>query len=69
MTKRAFVTVSMILLGVLASARSQAQPLWAQAVGGGCVPDSATINAKNYETAGFGVRFSPTGTGDRKSVV
>jgi hypothetical protein len=51
----------MILFGW--SQRSEASPLWAQAVGAGCVPDSATINAHLYETAGFGVRFAPNATG------
>jgi len=32
-------------------------------VGGACVPDSATVRAGVYETAGFGVRFSGNGTG------
>ena len=31
-------------------------------IGGACVPDSATIRAGLYETAGFGVRFG-SGTG------
>jgi hypothetical protein len=36
------------------------QPEYSKAVppiGGTCVPDSATIRAAHYETAGFGVRF------------
>jgi hypothetical protein len=32
-------------------------------VGGACVPDSATVRAGVYETAGFGVRFSGNSTG------
>ncbi len=31
-------------------------------IGGACVPDSATVRAGLYETAGFGVRFG-SGTG------
>jgi hypothetical protein len=32
-------------------------------IGGTCVPDSATIRAGHYETAGFGVRFSGISVG------
>jgi hypothetical protein len=32
-------------------------------IGGGCVPDSATIRAGVYETRGFGVGFSGNNTG------
>jgi hypothetical protein len=32
-------------------------------VGGACVPDSATVRADVYETAGFGIRFSGNGIG------
>jgi hypothetical protein len=32
-------------------------------VGGACVPDSATVRAGVYETAGFGVRFGGNGAG------
>jgi hypothetical protein len=32
-------------------------------IGGTCVPDSATIRAGQYETAGFGVRFSGNSVG------
>jgi hypothetical protein len=32
-------------------------------VGGACVPDSATVRAGVYETAGFGIRFSGNGIG------
>ena len=38
--------------------RAHADPVWAARVGGTCVPDSATIRAGQYETAGFGVRFA-----------
>lgn len=51
-----------ICASLFTASRAHAQ-FFAQAVGGGCVPDSATIAAHNYETAGFGVRFSSTGTG------
>jgi hypothetical protein len=37
---------------------------WRQTpIGGTCVPDSATIRAGQYETAGFGVRFSGNSVG------
>jgi hypothetical protein len=32
-------------------------------IGGACVPDSATVRAGVYETAGFGVRFGGNGIG------
>jgi hypothetical protein len=32
-------------------------------IGGTCVPDSATIRAGHYETAGFGVRFGGSSIG------
>ena len=32
-------------------------------IGGTCVPDSATVRAGVYETAGFGIRFGGNGTG------
>jgi hypothetical protein len=32
-------------------------------VGGACVPDSTTVRAGVYETAGFGIRFSGNSTG------
>ena len=40
-----------------------AGPAFADNVGGTCVPDSATIRAGVYETAGFGVRFSGASIG------
>lgn len=41
-----------------------AGPVFADEVGGTCVPDSATIRAGNYETAGFGVRFGGNSVGN-----
>jgi hypothetical protein len=38
-------------------------PVWAAHVGGTCVPDSATVRAGLYETAGFGVRFGGSSVG------
>ena len=38
--------------------------VWAAHVGGTCVPDSATIRAGHYETAGFGVRFGGNSVGN-----
>lgn len=43
--------------------RGEAEPVWASRIGGTCVPDSATIRAGNYETAGFGVRFGGNSVG------
>jgi hypothetical protein len=40
-----------------------ATPVFADNVGGTCVPDSATIRAGQYETAGFGVRFGGDSVG------
>jgi hypothetical protein len=37
---------------------AHAAAVWASHVGGTCVPSSATIKAGQYETAGFGVRFT-----------
>src|SRR5690242_8680015 len=37
---------------------AHADAVWASHVGGTCVPTSATIKAGQYETAGFGMRFS-----------
>jgi hypothetical protein len=41
-----------------------AGPVFAENVGGTCVPDSATIRAGHYETAGFGVRFGGDSVGN-----
>ena len=43
--------------------RTRAGFVWASHVGGTCVPDSATIRAGQYETAGFGVRFGGNSVG------
>ena len=40
-----------------------AGPVLADNVAGTCVPDSATIRAGHYETAGFGVRFGGNSVG------
>jgi hypothetical protein len=40
-----------------------AGPVLADNVAGTCVPDSATIRAGHYETAGFGVRFGGISVG------
>lgn len=48
-----------ILLTVALAGRAEAEPV----IGGTCVPDSATIRLGLHETAGFGVRFSGTHTG------
>jgi hypothetical protein len=45
-----------LAVGFIDGARADA--VWASHVGGTCVPTSATIKAGQYETAGFGVRFS-----------
>jgi hypothetical protein len=55
-----------ILLFVLAiefTPAAKAGPIWAAHVGGTCVPDSATVRAGLYETAGFGVRFGGNSVG------
>ena len=43
--------------------RDSTGPVFADNVGGTCVPDSATIRAGQYETAGFGVRFGGDSVG------
>jgi hypothetical protein len=47
-----------VVLAVGFGDSAHADPVWAAHVGGTCVPTSATIKAGQYETAGFGVRFS-----------
>jgi hypothetical protein len=49
-------------IGLSDGARGQTY-VWASHVGGTCVPDSATIRSAQYETAGFGVRFSGNSVG------
>jgi hypothetical protein len=52
-----------LCLHFLTTADSKAQDVdLTDVIGGACVPDSATIRAGLYETAGFGVRFG-SGTG------
>lgn len=52
------LTTLAFVLAVGFSGSAQADAVWASHVGGTCVPDSATIRAGKYETAGFGVRFA-----------
>jgi hypothetical protein len=60
---RAFKLILLLLvLGVGDSAHAL-DDLPVPPVGGTCVPDSATIRAGHYETAGFGVRFSGVSIG------
>jgi hypothetical protein len=42
---------------------AHADDYWVPPIGGTCVPDSATVRAGVYETAGFGVRFSGNSIG------
>jgi hypothetical protein len=52
-----------LCLHFLTTADSKAQDVdLTDVIGGACVPDSATVRAGLYETAGFGVRFG-SGTG------
>jgi len=61
---RAFkLTILAFVLAVGFGDSAQAGPVWASHVGGTCVPDSATIRAGHYETAGFGVRFGGNSVG------
>jgi hypothetical protein len=46
----------------LATAAKAEDRDFTQLIGGACIPDSATVRAGLYETAGFGVRFG-SGTG------
>jgi hypothetical protein len=55
------VLVFILAIGYVDSVH--ADPVWAARVGGTCVPDSATIRAGHYETAGFGVRFGGASVG------
>jgi hypothetical protein len=52
------LTILTFVLAVCCGDSAHADPVWAARVGGTCVPDSATIRAGQYETAGFGVRFA-----------
>lgn len=52
------LTILTFLLAVRFGGSAHADAVWASHVGGTCVPDSATIQAGKYETAGFGVRFA-----------
>src|SRR3954453_7212296 len=52
-----------LLLATGFSQAGHADAVWASRVGGTCIPDSATVKAGNYETAGFGVRFGGTSVG------
>ena len=59
-------TLTILAFAALAlglSDNAHADPVWAAHVGGTCVPDSATIRASLYETAGFGVRFGGNSVG------
>ena len=58
-----YPTVLAFVLAVGLVQQGAAEPVWASRVGGTCIPDSATIRAGNYETAGFGVRFSGNSVG------
>jgi hypothetical protein len=57
------LAISAFVLSVGFNGSAQSDPVWAQHVGGTCVPDSATIRAGYYETAGFGVRFGGDSVG------
>ena len=58
------VTLSAFVLALGFGDSAHAQDfVWASHVGGTCVPDSATIRAGQYETAGFGVRFGGNSVG------
>ena len=58
------VTLSAFVLALGFGHSAHAQDfVWASHVGGTCVPDSATIRAGQYETAGFGVRFGGNSVG------
>ena len=52
------LTILAFVLAVGSIDTAHADAVWASHVGGTCVPSSATIKAGQYETAGFGVRFS-----------
>jgi hypothetical protein len=61
---RAFkLTILAFALALGLGDNAHADPVWATHVGGTCVPDSATIRAGQYETAGFGVRFGGNNVG------
>jgi hypothetical protein len=52
------LTILSFVLAAGFGGSAHADAVWASHVGGTCVPDSATIRAAKYETAGFGVRFA-----------
>jgi hypothetical protein len=65
MTTRHVVASVALALSVLFLARvnsAQASDV-TDLIGGACVPDSATVRAGVYETAGFGIRFGGNGIG------
>ncbi len=62
MTTRYFPAGFALCLLILAIADSARAADVTDVIGGACVPDSATVRAGLYETAGFGVRFG-SGTG------
>ena len=51
------LTILAFGLALAVSDSAQARTFGVEPVGGTCVPDSATVRADQYETAGFGVRF------------
>ena len=58
-----------LCLHFLTTADSKAQDVdLTDVIGGACVPDSATIRAGLYETAGFGVRSAAARAGSGCSV-
>jgi hypothetical protein len=61
MTIRHVVTAFVLAMCTLAAVLSNSAQ--ADNIGGTCVPDSATVRAGVYETAGFGIRFAGNATG------
>jgi hypothetical protein len=61
MTIRHVVTAFVLAVCTLAAVLSNSAQ--ADNIGGTCVPDSATVRAGVYETAGFGIRFAGNATG------
>ena len=58
-TRYAVASVALVLCTLfLARANSAQARDVTDLVGGACVPDSATVRAGAYETAGFGIRFA-----------
>jgi hypothetical protein len=63
MTARHAATSLALALCSLTAIVGKGHSAQGELIGGTCVPDSATVRAGIYETAGFGIRFGGNGIG------